>query len=82
MGVRWHKWLHTAQRWSRMRKLPDPEAKDNRNAAYICIYRILHHMGPEACNIAKESGLRRSGSCRQAGPADHNVISPGNGNRI
>lgn len=82
MGVRWGEQLHTAQRRSGMRELPDAEATDNRNPVYIRIYYILHRMGPQASNFAEEAGLRWPGPCRQASPADCDVASPGDGDRL
>lgn len=82
MGVRWREQLHTAQRRSGMRELPHAEAADRRNFLYIGIHRVLHRMGPQASDLAKEAGLCRPGPRRQASPADRDVAGPGDGDRL
>lgn len=82
MGVRWREQLHTAQRRSGLRELPNAEATDNRNLLYICIYRVLHYMGSQANNFAKEAGLCWPGPRRQTSLVDHDVDGPGDGDRF
>jgi len=41
-----------------MRELLVIETSDNRNFVYIYIYHILHRMGLQANNFAKEASLR------------------------
>jgi len=65
-----------------MHELPVVEAADNRNFVYIYIYHILHRMGFQANNLAKEAALRRPRPRRQASLADYDVTGPGDGDRF
>lgn len=65
-----------------MRELLDAEATDNRNFVYIYVYYIIHCMGSQANNFAKEVGLRWRGPCRQASLDDYDVIGSGDGDRF
>lgn len=82
VGIQWCKCFYTAQRWSRMRKLFDIKTKINRNTVHICIYLILHCMGPETSHFAKEFGLCWTRPCWQASPANYDVTCFRNGDRF
>jgi len=62
-----------------MRELLVVEAANNRNFVYIYIHHILHRMGFQANNLAKEAALRWPRSCRQTSLADYDVTGPGDG---